>query len=168
MLVTQGTFSHICELDSSLRTGKHKPITALRVKFSSGNDFRKLFHIGRLDIDDVETLVLNVEIPEIDPQIIAAYKRLPVTVDGYAIDVIGVSICVSSARYSSNNCVVMCETWKSEICCIAKMLRGAQGSRNASTGHAPWSEVVRKVVFRHHFQRLLENFPELDSFIIRR
>ena len=63
MLITQRTFPHVGEFDGALRTGIHEPITALWMKFCSCDNLRKLFHVRRLDVDDIETLILNVEIP---------------------------------------------------------------------------------------------------------
>ncbi|KAI6754410.1 hypothetical protein HG530_012924 [Fusarium avenaceum] len=50
------------------------------VKFGGRDDFGELFHVGRLDINNVETLILNIEVPKIDPQIITADKGLSIAV----------------------------------------------------------------------------------------
>ncbi len=82
------------------------------MKFCSCYNFRKLFHICRFDIDDIEALILDVQIPEIDSQVVAADKGLAITVDRYAVDVVGVCIGVGPARYRSNDRVMVCQAWK--------------------------------------------------------
>lgn len=80
VLIAQGALSHVRKLDSALRASIHEPIAAHRVKFGSRDDFGKLFHVGGLDINNVETLVLNIEVPKVNSQIIAADKGLPIAV----------------------------------------------------------------------------------------
>jgi hypothetical protein len=81
------------------------------MKFSSCDNFCQFFHIGRFDVNNVETLILYVEVPEIDSQIVTADKSLPIAVDRYAVDVIGVSIGIRAARNCGNNSVVVCQAW---------------------------------------------------------
>lgn len=81
MLVAESALSHICELDSAFRTCIHEPIAALGVKFGSCDDFGQLFHIRGLDVDNVEALILDVEVPEVDPKVITADKCLAIAVD---------------------------------------------------------------------------------------
>ena len=42
------------------------------MELSGRDDLGQLFHVSRLDVDDVEALVLNVQVPEVYTQIIAA------------------------------------------------------------------------------------------------
>ena len=107
MLVAQGALAHIRELDGTLGASIHKPVATQRVEFRGSYDFRQLFHVSRFDVHYVETLVLNVQVPKVDPQIVAADKGLAIAVDGDAVDMIGVSVCVRSARHSGNDSVVM-------------------------------------------------------------
>lgn len=81
------------------------------MKFGSGDDFGQLFHIGWLDVNDIETLILDVEVPQVYSQIVTADKGLPIAVDGYAVDVIGVGVCIVSARHSSNDGVMVSQSW---------------------------------------------------------
>lgn len=108
MLIAQSTLSHVRQLDSAFRACIHEPVTADGVEFGSGDDFCELLHVGWFDVDNVEALVLDVQVPEIDPQIIAADKGFSVTVDGYAVDMIGVCVCISLSRYRGDNGVMMC------------------------------------------------------------
>lgn len=107
MLVTQRTLSHIGQLDGSLGTGVHEPITAVRMKLGSGNNFSEFLHVCRLDIDDVEALVLDIEIPEVDAKIVTADECLAIAVDRNAIDVISVGIGISTTRNRSHDGIVM-------------------------------------------------------------
>lgn len=67
------------------------------MELGSRYDFGELLHVGGFDINDVEALVLYVQIPQVNPEVIAAYECFTVTVHGYAIYVIrmGVRICLS-------------------------------------------------------------------------
>ena len=67
VLVTKGTFSHIRQFDGALRACIHKPVAALRVELSSCDDLGQFLHISWLDIDNVEALVLDVQVPQIYP-----------------------------------------------------------------------------------------------------
>lgn len=109
MLVAKGALPHIGQFDRALRAGIDKPVTADRVELSRCNDLRQLLHVCRFDIHNVETLVLDVEVPQVDSEIVTADKGLAITVHGDAIYMVGVSIGVSPPRYSCNNCVVMCQ-----------------------------------------------------------
>jgi hypothetical protein len=77
------------------------------VKFSCRYDLGQLFHVRRLDVNDVEALVLNVEIPQVDPKIIAADKGLTIAVDRDAVDVVGMRIGVSLSGNSGDHGVVV-------------------------------------------------------------
>lgn len=78
------------------------------MEFGSRDNLCQLLHVGRFDINNVETLILYVEIPEIYSQIVTTDEGFPITVDRYAVNVVGMGICVGSARYGSNNGIMMC------------------------------------------------------------
>ena len=80
MLVAERTLSHVSQLDGSLGAGIHEPVTAHGVEFSCCDDLGELLHVGRLDVYNVETLVLNVEIPQVYAKIVAADECFAVTV----------------------------------------------------------------------------------------
>lgn len=79
------------------------------MEFSCSDDFCELLHVGRLDVDNVEALVLDVQVPEIDSQVIATDESLSIAVHRYAVDVIGVCVCVGLSRYGSDHGIVMGE-----------------------------------------------------------
>ena len=81
MLVTEGTFPHVCQFDGPLRACVHEPVAALGMELCRCNDFCKFFHIRRFDINNIEALVLYVEVPEIDAKIIAADEGLAIAID---------------------------------------------------------------------------------------
>lgn len=67
MLVAKGILSHISKFDGPFRACVHEPITTLWMEFGSSDDLGQFLHVRRLYIDDVETLILYVEVPQIDP-----------------------------------------------------------------------------------------------------
>jgi len=83
------------------------------VEFSSGNDLCELFHVDRLNIDNVwlsaypqawttkltEALITDVKIPQVDPQVIGRDISLLIGIDRYRVDM----ICVSIGIYFSRN-----------------------------------------------------------------
>lgn len=121
MLVTQSSLAHVCKLNSTLGAGIHEPITALRVKFSCGDDFSQFLHIGWFDIDDVEALVLNVEIPKVDSEVITANECLTIAVDRDAVDMIGMGIGVGATRYRCYDCIVVRHARQFELLCIFEL-----------------------------------------------
>ena len=66
VLIAECALTHVRQLDGTFRACVHKPITALRVELSSGDDFGQFLHVCRLDINNVEALVLDIEVPQID------------------------------------------------------------------------------------------------------
>ena len=115
MFVTESSLPHICQFDGAFTRCVHEPVATYRMELRSCDDFSELFHVRRLDIDNVEALILDIEVPEVYPQVIRADVGFSIAVDGYAIDVIGVCVGVDSPRHSSNNRVVMCHTREFEI-----------------------------------------------------
>lgn len=63
MLVTERILSHVRQLYRAFRARVHKPIAALWVEFSCGDHLCQLLHVRGFDVDNIEALILNVEIP---------------------------------------------------------------------------------------------------------
>jgi hypothetical protein len=82
------------------------------VEFRSRDDFGQLFHVCGLDIHNVEALVLYVEIPQIDSQIITADECLPITVYRNAVYVVSVGVCIRSSGHGGDDGVVVCHAWQ--------------------------------------------------------
>ena len=115
MLVAQRTFSHIGELDGTFGARIHEPVAALRVELGCSDDLCQLFHVGGLDVHDVETLILNVQVPEVDAEIITANERLPITVDRDAVYVISMRIGIRPARDGGDYRIMVCHARKLQL-----------------------------------------------------
>ena len=63
VLITKGILSHVCQLDRAFGARIHKPVAALGVELSSGDDLGQLLHVRWFYVDNVEALVLDVEVP---------------------------------------------------------------------------------------------------------
>ena len=77
------------------------------MEFCSGDDLSQLFHVGRFDIHYVEALVLNIEVPKVDPEIVTANEGLAIAVYGNAVDVVCVSGRICPSWNGSNDRVMM-------------------------------------------------------------
>jgi len=82
------------------------------MEFRSRYHFCQLFHVCRFDVNDIEALVLNVQIPKVDAKIVAANKRLSIAVDRDAVDVVCVSIGVGPSWNSGHDSVMVCHAWQ--------------------------------------------------------
>jgi hypothetical protein len=51
------------------------------MKLGSCDDLGQLLHVCRLDVNNVEALILNVEVPQVNPEIITADEGLAITID---------------------------------------------------------------------------------------
>ena len=158
VLIAQGTFSHVGQLDDSLGAGIHEPIATDGMKLGRRDHLGQLLHVGGLDVDDIEALVLNLQVPEIDPQIVGAEKGLAIAVDGDAVDMIGVRVGVSLARDGRHHRIVMGQS--------RHLQRGGVGeaqvrlrSWGSSSDGTPRRQVARQVVLRHDPQHLLVHLP---------
>lgn len=107
VFVTQRPLAHVGKLDCAFRAGVHKPIAAGRVELRSRNHFRQLLHVCGFDIDNVETLVLNIKVPQIDSEVITTNKSFPVAVNGDAVYVVCVCICIRPSRHGCHNGIMM-------------------------------------------------------------
>jgi hypothetical protein len=135
VFITQGPLPHIRKLDCALGTGVHEPVTADGVEFGRGDDLSEFFHISRLDIHDVEALILDVQIPQVHTEIVTADKGFTIAVNGDAIYMIGVCVGVCSPRDSGNHSVVVCQAGQFES-------RGVLEGDARSTRHASASDRV--------------------------
>jgi len=84
------------------------------VELGGRDDFGELLHVGWFDVNNIEALVLDVQVPQVDSQVVAGNESLSVRVYGYAVDMVSMSISIGPPRNCSNNCIVMCETGQSE------------------------------------------------------
>ena len=79
--IAQCALPHVCQLDCALGTCVREPVATDWVELGSGYDFGQLFHVCWLDVDNVEALVLDVQIPKIDSKVVAADESLAVAID---------------------------------------------------------------------------------------
>lgn len=166
-MIAQCTLAHVGELDGALGAGIHEPVAAERVELGGGDDLCELLHVGGLDVDDVEALVLDVKVPKVDSQVVAADEGLAIAVDGNAVDVVGVGVGIGSTGNGGDDHVVMGQARKFEICGIAEVLGCGEGPRGATAaGNVGRRGFVREVVLCHHLERLLEHLPELDGLVV--
>lgn len=168
MLVTQRPLTHIRELDSPLRAGIHEPVAARWMELGCRNHFGKLLHVRGFDVDNIEALVLDMHVPEVYAEIVAADKRFAIAIHRDAVDVVCMGIGIGPSRNGGHDGVMVGETGELEVAGILE-LRMRYGPRRASTaGKVCRRQVMRQIVLRHHLQRLLKNLPELDCLIIGR
>ena len=85
------------------------------MEFCCGDDLCQLLHVGGLDVDNVETLILDVEVPKIDSKIVATNERLSIAVYRNAVDVVGMRVRIGLAGYGGDNRVVVSETRKLQV-----------------------------------------------------
>lgn len=136
------------------------------MELSCGDDLRQLLHVCRFDIHDVEALVLDIEVPEIDSQVVTADESLPIAVDRYAVDVVGVGIGVGSTRHCRNNSVVVRQAGELQIGCILELGSRGRTWRAATAGDVGGCDILGEVVLCNHLKGFLENFPKLDCLIV--
>lgn len=137
------------------------------MELSGSDDFGEFFHVRRLDVDDVEALILDVKVPEIDAEVVAADEGLSVAIDGDAVDVVGVGVGVRSPRDSGDNSVVVCKAGQLQRRCVPKRevrvwsWRPSTAAKGSSRG-----EIVGQIVLRHYFQRFLKDLPQFDRLVV--
>ena len=131
--VAKCTLTHIGKFDGSLRAGVHEPVARLWMEFSGCNDFSQLLHVSRLDVHNVEALVLNVQIPQVNSEIVAADESLPIAIDRDAVYMISMCISISTARDSCNNGVMMCHAREFEVCSATEQVVCSWSNAAAST-----------------------------------
>lgn len=159
VVVAKSALAHIRQLNRALRASIHEPVTALWVEFCGRNNLSQLLHVRWLDIDDVEALILNIQVPEVYPQIIGRDERLSIAVDGDAVDVVGMRIGVCSAWHSGNNRIMVCKAWQLQIVCAVKVNVILRANRAPTSCSRAWSQIMREVVLRNDLQTLLKHLP---------
>ena len=136
------------------------------MELGSRDDFSELLHVCRLDIDNVEALLLDVKVPQVDTQIVAADEGLSIAVHRDAVDVVGVGVGVCSAWHGGNNRIVMCEARKLEVGSIPEPVGRKRPGSAASSRQTTRRDIVREVVLGDNLERLLKDFPQLDRLVV--
>lgn len=143
MCVAERTLPHVCHFDCTFRACVHKDVATLWMELGRGDNFRELFHVCRLDINNIEALILYVEVPEVYAEVVAADEGLAVTVGRNAVDVVRMSICVYLSRYGGDNGIMMGHTGKLELGDVAECGVGVPDRSTAiCVANAGWSELL--------------------------
>ena len=143
MLITQRALPHVRQLDGAFRAGVHEPVAADWVELCRGYDFSQLLHVRGFDIHDVEALILNVEVPQIDSEVIAADESLAVTVHGDAVDVVCVRVRIGLSRHGRHDRVMMSQSRELEIGSGSEMHVRISHRSAAASYAAAGSQLVR-------------------------
>ncbi len=123
------------------------------------NHLRQLLHVGRFDVNNIEALVLNLQIPQVDPEIIRADERLSIAVDRDAVDMVGVCVGIGLAWNGGDDGVVMSKSRH-----LQRRRRGEVDvgflARWTTPAHRPAGrQIARQIVLRYHPQHLLVHLP---------
>ena len=70
----------------------------MRLLMSINDHLCELFHVGRLDVDNVEGLVGDLHVPQVDAEVVGREVRLAVRVHADRVDVVGVRVGEDAAR----------------------------------------------------------------------
>ena len=167
MLIAESTLSHIRKLNGPLGAGIHEPVAHDRMELGCRDDLRQLLHVRRLDVDNIKALVLDIQVPQINPQIVTANKRLPVGVYRYAVDVIGMGVGVGSTRNGGDNGIMMRHAGELQRGGILE--REARWSRRTTSAcDIRGCQVAAQVILRNHLERLIKHLPQLDGLVVCR
>ena len=159
MLVAKSTLAHIGQLNRALGASIHEPVATLWAELGRGDNLSQLLHVRWLDINNVEALILDIQVPEVYPQIVTGNEGLSIAVYRNAVNVVGVRIGICSARHGGHYSIVVCKTWKLQIVCAVEMDVVLSADSSSTTCSCAWGQIMREVVLRHNLQRLLENLP---------
>jgi hypothetical protein len=166
MLIAQGALPHVGQLDGPLRAGVHEPVAAHGVELGRCDHLGQLLHVRRLDVDNVEALVLDVEVPQVDTQVVTADECLPVTVYRDAVDVVGVGVGVGPPGHGGHHGIVVGQPGELEVTGIAEVGAGQRAGGSAAASYVGRGKVVREIVLGHHLEGLLKHLPELDGLVV--
>lgn len=66
VLVAERRRSHVAQPDRAFTARVHEEIAVARMELCRCDDLRQLLHVRWLDVDDVERLVCDLQVPEVD------------------------------------------------------------------------------------------------------
>lgn len=66
MLIAKSGRSHVTESNRSFTTRIHEQVAVARMKLSRCDNFRQLFHVRWLDVNDIERLIGDFQVPQVD------------------------------------------------------------------------------------------------------
>jgi hypothetical protein len=128
------------------------------VEFRSSDNFCQFLHIRGFDVDNVEALVLDIQIPQVDPEIVTTDKGLAVAVYGDTVDVIGMGVGVGASGHGGDDGVMVGHAWEFQGGRILEWQAGwSRGT--AATDGAGRSEVMGEIIFSNYLKRLIKHLP---------
>jgi hypothetical protein len=137
------------------------------VKLGGRDDLCQLLHVRRLDVDNVEALVLDVEMPQVDPKVVATDKGFPVAVDRNAVDVVRVGVGIRLSGNRGDDRVVVGQARQLQVGGDSEVDVGIADGASADDAAAR-RQLMRQIVLRHDFERLLVDLPQLDGLVVGR
>lgn len=66
VLVAEGRRAHVAQSDRAFTTRVHEQVAVARMELGRRDDLRQLLHVRWLDIDDIERLVGDLQVPQVD------------------------------------------------------------------------------------------------------
>lgn len=66
MLIAKRCRSHVAQSNRSFTTRIHEQVAVARMKLGGRDDLRQLLHVRWLDVDDVERLIGDLQVPQVD------------------------------------------------------------------------------------------------------
>ncbi len=127
---------------------------------------RQLFHVGRLDVHNVEALILDVQIPEVNAQVVATDERLAITVDRDTVDMVRMSIGISPAGHGGDDGVVVSKARKPQVAGRVEVGLSQSPRSTSAAAQVRRSEIVGEIILRYDLQGLLEHLPQLDRLVV--
>lgn len=121
------------------------------MEFGSSNHLRKLFHVGWLDVYNVEALVGNFQVPQIDAEIICRQIRFLIRVDRDAIDVVGMRVGKDSSWRRFHHQIHWFD---------------AGHSQSSNYGWIPDATVFLLTIIAFYALVALRNFPQFYRFVV--
>ena len=135
------------------------------MELSGRDDLGQLLHVCGLDVNDIEALVLNVEVPQVDPEVVAADEGFPVAVHRDAVDMVRMRVSIRLSWHRSDDGVMVGEARQLQVGGFSEMdVRVSDGATadDASTRR----QLMRQVVLRDDLERLLVHLPQLDCLVV--
>jgi len=135
------------------------------MKLGGRDDLGQLLHVCGLDVDNVEALVLYVEMPQVDPKIVAADEGFTVAVHRDAVDVVRVGVGVRLSGNRRDDRVMVGQARQLQVGGFSEMdMRVSDGA--AADDASTRGQLMRQVVLRDDFEGLFVHLPQLDCLVV--
>lgn len=137
------------------------------MEFSCSDNLCEFLHVCGFYVNNVEALILDIQVPQVDPEIITTDKSLPITVYRDTINVIGVGVGVSASRNGGYDGVMVRHARELQSGGIFEGDVRRAGSTSAADG-ASRGKVMGKIILSNDLERFVEHLPQLYRLIVRR